>query len=243
MNWKCHHCGGTTGTYWSRMEPMDDVCKDCGKGIREPRRRQIPQKTHKTPKKMTNNSTESNKNPDSAFNNNMTTTDTPRTDAAIELYGEKPFMTPAVPVEFAEKLERELAEANRLLKVVLRECQRGAVVLTEEGMESIKKAEKAEAELAELWSRFDDQMQAEQEAQNLKLICDEQQAKLEFWGEEIEELRLEVIAAQESEAVWKTEADKADQRRLEAEAEVENYKKLATELVKELIAKCNDPTY
>ena len=83
---------------------------------------------------------------------------------------------------------------------------------------------KAEAELAELWSRFDRQMQAEQEAQNLKAICDEQQANLKFWGEEIEELRLEVIAAQESEAVWKTEADKADQRRLEAEAKVERLK-------------------
>ena len=34
---------------------------------------------------------------------------------------------------------------------------------------------------------------------------------------EIGTLRLELIAAQESEAVWKTEADKADQRRLEAE--------------------------
>ena len=48
----------------------------------------------------------------------MTTTDTPRTDAAIELYGDRPFMVPAVPVEFAEGLERELdaskAEVERL---------------------------------------------------------------------------------------------------------------------------------
>ena len=42
---------------------------------------------------------------------------------------------------------------------------------------------------------------------------------------EVERFKEEVISAQESEAVWKTERDKADQRRLEAEAEVE---KLAT---------------
>jgi hypothetical protein len=46
------------------------------------------------------------------------TTDTPRTDDATELYGERPFMTPAVPVEFAKQLERELsaskAEVERL---------------------------------------------------------------------------------------------------------------------------------
>jgi len=40
------------------------------------------------------------------------TTKTPRTDAATELYGDPPFMTPAVPVEFAEQLETE----NNLLR-------------------------------------------------------------------------------------------------------------------------------
>ena len=44
--------------------------------------------------------------------------ETPRTDAAIELYGDRPFMVSAVPVEFAEGLERELkasqAEVERL---------------------------------------------------------------------------------------------------------------------------------
>ena len=48
----------------------------------------------------------------------MNPTDTPRTDAATELYGERPFMVAAVPVEFAEGLERELtaskAEVERL---------------------------------------------------------------------------------------------------------------------------------
>ena len=43
---------------------------------------------------------------------------------------------------------------------------------------------------------------------------------------EVKRLKEEVIAAKESEAVWKTEWDKADQRRLEAEAEVERLKKL-----------------
>ena len=58
---------------------------------------------------MTNNSTESNKNPDSAFNKDMTTpTDTPRTDASrVNKVG----MT-FVWVEFAQQLERELAEAR-----------------------------------------------------------------------------------------------------------------------------------
>ena len=46
----------------------------------------------------------------------MTTTDTPRTDAAIELYGDRPFMVSAVPVEFAEGLERELAASKAEVK-------------------------------------------------------------------------------------------------------------------------------
>ncbi len=41
---------------------------------------------------------------------------------------------------------------------------------------------------------------------------------------EIERLTHELHAAQESEAVWKTERDKADQRRLEAEADMETYR-------------------
>jgi cell division protein FtsB len=43
---------------------------------------------------------------------NKENTDTPRTDAAIELYGDRPFMVSAVPVEFAEGLERELAASK-----------------------------------------------------------------------------------------------------------------------------------
>ena len=43
---------------------------------------------------------------------------------------------------------------------------------------------------------------------------------------EVKRLKEEVIAAKESEAVWKTERDKADQRRLEAEAEVERLRAL-----------------
>lgn len=58
-----------------------------------------------------NTATESNKNDDSGFNKNMTP-NTPRTDAAIELYGERPHMVAAVPVEFARQLERELAECQ-----------------------------------------------------------------------------------------------------------------------------------
>lgn len=38
-------------------------------------------------------------------------TDTPRTDAATELYGELPFLVPAIPVEFARQLELELAHS------------------------------------------------------------------------------------------------------------------------------------
>jgi hypothetical protein len=54
-----------------------------------------------------------------SFMNTSTTnemSDTPLTDAATELYGERPFMTPAVPVKFAQQLERELAVslANQL---------------------------------------------------------------------------------------------------------------------------------
>lgn len=40
-------------------------------------------------------------------------------------------------------------------------------------------------------------------------------------ADRIKELEYALIAVKEPEAVWKTERDKADQRRLEAEAEVE----------------------
>ena len=46
----------------------------------------------------------------------MTTTDTPRTDAATELYGDRPFMVPAVPVAFAEEIERELSASKAEVK-------------------------------------------------------------------------------------------------------------------------------
>jgi hypothetical protein len=49
-------------------------------------------------------------------------------------------------------------------------------------------------------------------------IAREQQDSLKKLVAEIGTVRLELIAAQESEAVWKTVADKADQRRIEAEA-------------------------
>jgi len=46
------------------------------------------------------------------------------------------------------------------------------------------------------------------------------------WCEEYTKTRDQLIAAEESEAVWKTVADKADQRRLEAEAEVARLREL-----------------
>jgi hypothetical protein len=132
-------------------------------------------------------------------------THTPRTDAATELYGEKPFMVPAVPVEFAEGLERELAVSKAEVK----------------RLQTLPKSRhKAFLELIE--------------ASNLKAICDEQQSTLKFWGQVIEELRLKVIAARESEGVWKTERDKADQRRLEAEAKVERLKDTLNRTIAEI---------
>jgi uncharacterized protein YPO0396 len=62
------------------------------------------------------------------------------------------------------------------------------------------------------------------EVENLRAIGEiarEQQETIKKLVAEIGTVRLELVAAQESESVWKTEADKADQRRLEAEAEVE----------------------
>jgi len=32
-DWKCPHCGSTTGTWFSRVEPMGDICEDCGKAV------------------------------------------------------------------------------------------------------------------------------------------------------------------------------------------------------------------
>jgi rubredoxin len=32
-DWKCPHCGSTTGTWFSRVEPMGDICEDCGKSV------------------------------------------------------------------------------------------------------------------------------------------------------------------------------------------------------------------
>ena len=53
---------------------------------------------------MTNNSSESNKNSDSAFNKNMTTTDTPRTDAYTDPWN----WWDIIPAEVSRQLEREL---------------------------------------------------------------------------------------------------------------------------------------
>ena len=58
---------------------------------------------------MTNNSTESNKNSDSAFNQNMTT-DTPRTDAEIfEIQDCNGQLRKVITIQYAKQLERELA--------------------------------------------------------------------------------------------------------------------------------------
>jgi hypothetical protein len=80
----------------------------------------------------------------------MTTTDTPRTDAAIELYGDRPFMVEAVPVEFAEGLERELAaskaEVERLNEMVM-DC---AKISDERSKHLIERAEKAETLLKQI---------------------------------------------------------------------------------------------
>ena len=51
--------------------------------------------------------------------------------------------------------------------------------------------------------------------ENFEAVCNKIKTEAE-----VERLKEEVIAAKESEAVWKTERDKADQRRLEAEADV-----------------------
>lgn len=62
-------------------------------------------------------------------------------------------------------------------------------------------------------------------------VAIEQQATLKQFDESFKEgcevlakAHAQLIEAQESEAVWKTERDKADQRRLQAEAEVERLK-------------------
>ena len=76
------------------------------------------------------------------------------------------------------------------------------------------------------WVHYTIAMMLEQELAAWRLlvigeIAIEQQETLKKLVGEIGTIRLELIAAQESEAVWKTERDKADQRRLEAEADVE----------------------
>jgi hypothetical protein len=34
-DWKCPHCGSITGTWFSRVEPMGDICEGCGKAVDE----------------------------------------------------------------------------------------------------------------------------------------------------------------------------------------------------------------
>jgi hypothetical protein len=34
-DWKCPNCGSTTGTWFSRVEPMGVFCEDCGKAVDE----------------------------------------------------------------------------------------------------------------------------------------------------------------------------------------------------------------
>ena len=53
-------------------------------------------------------------------------------------------------------------------------------------------------------------------------------------SDRIKELEYALIAAKESEAVWKTERDKMDQRRMEAEAEVERLKELLNRAINEI---------
>ena len=150
----------------------------------------------------------------------MTTTDTPRTDAVQ--FQKKPI---SLTIEnemlcaLSRKLERELNESNRLKNLALsrmddalekaeslstpdchichNKCQRPLCILSKQ-----LAASKAEVErLNELVN------ESIFEKSNLSIALVNCQADL--------------ICLQESEAVWKTEADKADQRRLEAEAEVE----------------------
>jgi hypothetical protein len=61
---------------------------------------------------MTNNSTESNKNPDSGFNNNMTT-DTPRTDASLT--EQEAFVSQGL-IECCRTLERKLTLQKEITK-------------------------------------------------------------------------------------------------------------------------------
>jgi len=74
------------------------------------------------------------------------TTDTPRTDSATELYGERPFMISAVPVEFAERLERELA-ASHTENVCLKE-------LVQEFYEWSRRDYPTESEVREIMDRY-----------------------------------------------------------------------------------------
>jgi hypothetical protein len=104
---------------------------------------------------MTNNSSESNKNSDSAFNKNMTTTDTPRTDAEIwdVVYHHKNEIV--VDADFARELERELSEARALCaaqhKAIERlEQESKPEYWKEKGFSYCERAEKAEAEIERL---------------------------------------------------------------------------------------------
>jgi hypothetical protein len=74
-------------------------------------------------------------------------TDTPRTDAATELYGERPFMTPAVPVEFAKDLERELTASKAEVEMLRGLCERAINALTHTAHPMDDEPEKLRAEL------------------------------------------------------------------------------------------------
>jgi len=93
------------------------------------------------------------------------TTDTPRTDAfciALQAtdFDSENWEQVIKIAGFARELERELAEAREWLDERYKATS-----------EADERAEKAEAELAELWSRFDKQMEAEAEVERLNSLC------------------------------------------------------------------------
>jgi hypothetical protein len=125
----------------------------------------------------------------------------------------------------AEKAEAEVERLRGLVNESIVEKSNLSIALVN-CQADLRRAKMETAHL--FWEELERELdEAQAEGERFRVIGEiaiEQQETLKKLVGEIGTIRLELVAAQESEAVWKTERDKADQRRLEAEAEVERMK-------------------
>jgi len=159
------------------------------------------------------------------------TPNTPRTDAAIELYGERPFMVSAVPVKFAQQLERELAESQAQSHGLVRRV-----------VEAETKLEVAEQQIRNCLEIIDDDAKEKSELKDEVAKINHQllntESDLIQSQAEVERLKKELDAWD-----YGTRAKREQSRAEKAEAEVERLRSQLTrsvEIAEKIWADCSN---